>query len=125
MRSLAVVLLLASTAGADVKVIYQAKGIAKGEAAMRAAVAKHVDELGAAANGKAFEIHFGLHVEGKTDTTCRVTADVGEKGTIFASLTGGATLNGTGEKPVGFCADAVIGDLIKSKIVPLIEKKAQ
>jgi hypothetical protein len=127
MRSLALVLLLAGpaiAAPAKVKVVYEAKNSPKGKVAMQEAIAKHADELDAAANGKDYTVHLVLYVEGKTNTTCRITADVAAQGSIFASLSGGATLDGTGDKPVGFCVDAVIGDLVKAKIVPLIEKKS-
>lgn len=131
MRILALSILLASsTALADaqnVKLTYEAKGNPKAEAAMKVEAEKRRDKLEEAANKKPFEVHIAAKLDRKgEDTKCSLTVQVYAGKTILGVATGGATVKGADEATSATdCVEAVLGNLIDTKVVKTMMEKSK
>lgn len=131
MKKLALLLLLSSTAYADVTLSYESKDAKtkdKAIAAMKKEAAGHQAALDKASNGKAFTVTVTVTKIDQTadSTSCKLSAMIGAPGNgMAASLNSGASTKEGGDMGVEDCVGAVLGGMLDKQILSTITEKAK
>lgn len=131
MKKLALLLLVSSTAYADVTLAYESKIAAtkdKTIAVMKKEGPAHQAALDKASNGKAFTVTVTVNKLDQTadSTTCRLNIMIGAPGNgIAATMGGGATTKSGGDTGIEDCVGAVLGNMLDHDVTKTISEKAK